>query len=90
MLSSNRTGKFKHEFALAEKRGKDMAKLIDVMTMIINEQPLPPERKNHLLHGEYQGRWECHIEPNWLLIYAIDKVAKEVTFYHTGSHSDLF
>jgi mRNA interferase YafQ len=81
---------FRKQFKLMQKRGLDIDKLTDVMKMIINEQSLPPERKNHPLHGEWKGMFECHIEPNWLLIYEIDKSAKEVTFHRTGSHSDLF
>ena len=90
MLTSIRTGKFKKEFALAEKRGKNMDKLIEVMGMIIREVPLPVERRNHPLHGKGEGTFECHVEPNWLLIYEIDQTVKEVTFHRTGSHSDLF
>ena len=90
MLTSIRTSKFKKEFALAEKRGKNMDKLIEVMDMIIREVPLPVERRNHPLHGKAEGAFECHVEPNWLLIYEIDQSIKEVTFYRTGSHSDLF
>ena len=73
-----------------QKRRLDIDKLTDVMKMIINEQPLPPERKNHPLHGEWKGMLECHVEPNWLLIYEIDPAARTVTFHRTGSHSDLF
>ena len=90
MLTPILTGSFKKERKLMIKRGKDMSKLRAVMTMLINEQPLPPERENHPLHGEYKGWWECHVEPNWLLIYRVDKENQEVTFHHTGSHSDLF
>ena len=90
MLASIRTGKFKNEFALAEKRGKNMDKLIEVMGMIIREEPLPPERRNHLLHGKWEGAFECHVEPDWLLIYEIDRSVNKVTFYRTGAHSDLF
>ena len=90
MLTSIRTGKFKKEFALIEKRGKNIDKLIDVMALLIYEQPLLPKHENHPLHGKHQGKWECHIEPDWLLIYRIDKTVGEITFYRTGSHSDLF
>jgi len=58
MLDVIRTGKFKKEFALAEKAGKNMDKLIEVMDMIINERPLPPERHNHPLHGKWEGAFE--------------------------------
>jgi len=86
MLASIRTGKFKNEFALAEKRGKNMDKLIEVKGMIIREEPLPPERRNHLLHSKWECAFECHIEPNWLLIYEIDRSANRVTFYRTRAH----
>ena len=72
MLTAIRTGKFKKEFVLAEKRHKNIDKLIEVMGMIISEELLPPECHNHPLHGKYQGKWECHVEPNWLLVYCID------------------
>jgi len=65
-------------------------KLKEVMDMIINEQPLPPERHNHPLHGEWEGSLDCHIQGDWVLIYEIDPVAHTVTFHHTGTHSDLF
>ena len=90
MLRPIRTGKFKKEFAMAEKRCKNMDKLIEVMAMIINEKPLPPERRNHPLHGKWKGTFECHVEPDWLLIYEIDQTVREVIFHRTGSHSDLF
>ena len=90
MLESFRTGKFKKDFVLAEKRHKGIDKLIEIMNMIIQEQPLPPERRNHPLHGEWEGTLECHIQGDWVLIYEIDSAAHTVTFHRTGSHSDLF
>jgi mRNA interferase YafQ len=45
---------------------------------------------NHQLHGEWEGTFECHVTPDWLLIYEIDHVSHTVTFHRTGSHSDLF
>jgi len=90
MLDVIRTGKFKKEFALAEKGGKNMDKLIEVMDMIINEKPLPPERHNHPLHGKWEGMFDCHIQGDWVLIYEINPVTREVTFHRTGTHSNLF
>jgi mRNA interferase YafQ len=90
MLNPIRAGKFKREFRLMKKRHKDMAKLLNVMALITNEQPLPPHYEDHPLYGNYAGKRECHIEPNWLLIYEIDRRAGEVTFYRTGAHTDLF
>jgi mRNA interferase YafQ len=90
MLTPERTGKFKKEFDLAEKRRKNMDKLTEVMAMLINEQPLLPRHKNHPLHGDFNVWWECHVEPDWLLIYRIDKEENKVVFDRTGSHSDLY
>ena len=90
MLESFRTGKFKKEFERAEKRHQDIDKLIEVMGMIINEQPLPPERHNHPLQGKWKKSLECHIQGDWVLVYEIDEAARVVTFQRTGSHSDLF
>ena len=70
------------------KRGKDVNKLIDVMKLLINDQALLPKHNNHPLQGNYTGKWECHIEPDWLLVYR--KTGEEVIFYRTGTHSDLF
>ena len=60
------------------------------MSKIINEEPLPQALRNHPLHGKWKGTLECHVEPDWLLIYEINQTAKEVIFHRTGSHSDLF
>ena len=90
MLIVKRATQFKKEFALAEKRGRDMSKLIEVLSMIINERPLPEKYLNHPLHGKWEGSLECHVQNNWLLIYEIDPAARTVTFHRTGTHSDLF
>ena len=73
-----------------EKRGMDINKLAAVMDMIISEKPFPPINRKHPLHGKWTGTFECHIEPNWLLIFEIDQSAREVIFHRTGTHSDLF
>ena len=73
-----------------QKRGMDMDKLREVISMIISEKPLPPERRNHPLHGEWKGAYDCHIQGDWILIYEIDRNANSVTFHRTGTHSDLF
>jgi len=75
---------------LMKKRGMNLDKLIEVMDMIINEQPLPPERDNHPLHGSWEGSFDCHIQGDWVLIYKPNHDARTVTFHRTGSHSDLF
>jgi mRNA interferase YafQ len=90
MLAPNFHGSFKRERKLMKKRNKDMNKLTEVMALLINEQPLLPKHENHPLHGEYAGWWECHVEPDWVLIYRIDKADRKIVFNRTGSHSDLF
>ena len=72
------------------KRGRNLGKLRELTDMIIYELPLPPRHENHPLQGDYLGKWECHVEPDWLLIYRIDKAERKVIFYRTGSHSDLY
>lgn len=67
-----------------------MQKLLTVMSDIENETALSPLLREHPLRGEYEGSLECHIEPNWLLIYQIDDEIKEAYFARTGTHSDLF
>lgn len=75
---------------MAARRGWDIAKLDEVMIIITAEQPLSPGRKNHPLHGEWEGSLDCHVQGDWVLIYEIDSAAKTVTFHRTGTHSDLF
>jgi mRNA interferase YafQ len=90
MLNPTFTGPFKKDRKLMKNRNKDMEKLTEVIVLLINEQPLLPKHENHPLHGKYQGKWECHVEPNWLLIYRIDDEKRRIIFYRTGSHPDLF
>ncbi|MDR0513149.1 MAG: type II toxin-antitoxin system YafQ family toxin [Treponema sp.] len=90
MLIPLYTGSFKKDRRLMIKRGKDINELTEVMKLLINEQPLLAKHRNHSLQGSYNGKWECHIEPDWLLVYRIDKGTREIVFYRTGTHSDLF
>jgi mRNA interferase YafQ len=90
MLEPLYTKSFRKQYRLMKKRGMNLDKLIEVMDMIINEQPLPPERNNHLLCGEWEGSFDCHIQGDWVLIYRLNPEARTVTFHRTGSHSDLF
>jgi mRNA interferase YafQ len=90
MLRPVYTKPFRKELKLMGKRGLDVDKLLELMDMIAAEQPLPPERENHPLHGKWRGAYECHVQGDWVLVYKIDDAARTVTFHHTGSHSDLF
>ena len=87
MLRYTTTTRFERDLNLQYKQGKEIAKLYDVMKQLIAEQPLEKKYRNHKLRGSYQGHWECHIEPDWLLIYY--KTSTEITFVRTGSHSHL-
>jgi len=88
MLKVSTTTKFDKETEIVRKRGKDMSKLGAVIKKLSNEENLDPRYRNHKLKGSYTGRWECHIEPDWLLVYY--KTSTEIIFERTGSHSDLF
>ena len=79
---------FHRDVKLAQKRGKDMTKLKQLLTLLIEAQPLPPRYKDHPLRNNWSGYRDAHIEPDWLLIYClIDNI---IRFERTGTHSDLF
>jgi len=80
--------RFSKEVQKAQKRGKDMEKLKDIIQSLLNKKALPIKNRNHKLKGNFKDYWECHIEPDWLLIYKI--TSTEVIFSRTGSHADLF
>jgi addiction module toxin, RelE/StbE family len=82
------TAQFQKDIRFAEKRGKDLIKIKAIMFDIICENPLPAKNSGHPLTGDYKGYRECHIEPDWLLIYMYKD--DEVRFVRTGTHSDLF
>lgn len=88
MLTPTYTRQFERDLKRMLKRGKDPEKLKLVMTTLINEEPLPPRHRDHVLIGNHRNRRECHVEPDWLLIYKTQ--ADEIIFERTGSHSDLF
>ncbi len=69
MLTPGYTNRFEKDLTLVKKRGKDAEKLKKVIALIVAEQPLPPRLSDHALVGQYSGRRECHIEPDWLLVY---------------------
>jgi len=85
IIKSNR---FKRDFKRVLKRGLDPVKLEHVLEALVNGVPLPRRYRPHQLVGDYLGYWECHIEPDWLLIY--DVTDDYVELAATGSHADLF
>lgn len=90
MLDIQYEKSFKKDFKLMQKRGLNMSLLEKVIEILANEQPLPPQYKDHTLYGNYKGYRECHIEPDWLLIYKIYNDVLLLALSRTGSHSDLF
>ncbi|MDR0562438.1 MAG: type II toxin-antitoxin system YafQ family toxin [Spirochaetaceae bacterium] len=89
MLDFTFSNRFKKDLDLMEKRRKNMDKLYDIMTLIIFEEPLPKHCREHILHGNLEGFWECHIEGDWIIIYDIDPINEMIYFSRTGTHSDL-
>lgn len=85
-----RTSQFKKDYKLAVKRGCDITKLQRVILILASGEPLPDEYLDHPLRGDYSGYRECHIEPDWLLVYKITENVLVLTLYRTGTHSDLF
>lgn len=85
VVSSTR---FRKDMKRIEKRGKDMRKLRAVLTLLVEEQPLPPDYRDHPLRGDWLGFRDLHIEPDWLLLYRIE--GDELQLARTGTHSDLF
>jgi mRNA interferase YafQ len=88
MLNLKEKTQFKKDVKTAKKRGKDLSELKYVVTKLVNETPLDPKYKDHPLIGNYKGDRECHIEPDWLLIYTI--IERDLIFVRTGTHSDLY
>ncbi len=79
---------FRRDVKLAEKRGKDVAKLREVIRLLAEGGPLPSRYRDHSLGGDWKSYRDCHIEPDWLLIYKIDD--DDLLLARTGTHSDLF
>ena len=90
MLDILYSTKFKKDYKNIIKRGYNLKLLENVLEILCNEQPLPPKYKDHSLSGDYQGHRECHIMPDWLLIYKINNNTLILTLTRTGTHSDLF
>lgn len=84
------TSRFQKDLKLIYKRGYDVNKLNTVVRMIAEGQQLPEQYKNHMLKGNFSGCYECHIQPDWLLIYEIDNGDLILYLTRTGTHSDLF
>lgn len=96
MLELTKTNIYKKELKLMLKRGQDGQKMFDIITMILDNANqgvehhllLPEKYSLHKLIGKYKGYWECHIEPDWLLVYYLDD--EVLRLERTGTHNDIF
>jgi mRNA interferase YafQ len=85
-----KTSHFKKDYKLIKKRGYDVKLLEDVIRILAKGEPLNAKYNDHTLQGEYNGCRECHITPDWLLIYKIGETTLYLYLTRTGTHSDLF
>lgn len=90
MLTLRTTTQFRKDYKLAKKRGCNLDLLDKVLNILLNEEPLEEKYRDHALTGNYFGFRECHIQPDWLLIYMINNDELILTAARTGTHSDLF
>ncbi|MBQ1855501.1 MAG: type II toxin-antitoxin system YafQ family toxin [Anaerovibrio sp.] len=90
MLKLRYSKQFKKDFKLSQKRGLPMQKLKALLGKLANNEPLEEKYRDHPLIGTYASFRECHIEPDWLLIYKIDHDELVLIAQRTGTHSDLF
>jgi mRNA interferase YafQ len=88
MREIRRTGQFKRDIKRMEKRGKDFSELRRVIGLLAAGEALEPRHRDHPLSGGYSGSRDCHIEPDWVLVY--ERTATELILVRTGTHSDLF
>ena len=88
LLTPSYTNQFQKDLKLMLRRGKPVEKFKDAANQLIAQSVLGARLRNHKLSGNYKDRWECHLEPDWLLIYKLS--GNEIIFERTGTHSDLF
>ncbi|MBU1570211.1 MAG: type II toxin-antitoxin system YafQ family toxin [Proteobacteria bacterium] len=88
MLELLTTRQFERDFIRQLKSGKNKRKFLEIINKLLNRQPLDQKHRLHKLKGDYKDCWECHIEPDWLLIYK--KTDKAIIAERTGSHAELF
>ena len=88
MKKIRRTSRFKRDVKWMQGQGRDLEELKRVLETLVKGEPLAAQYRDHVLVGQYKGTRECHIEPDWLLIYELGET--EIILIRTGSHSDLF
>ena len=89
MLKIKFTSAYKKSYKLMKKRGLDISQLDNVVSMLASQQTLPDKYRDHALKGQFIRFRECHIQPDWLLIYMVENDILTLTLVDTGSHSDL-
>lgn len=90
MLEIVLSNRFRKDLKLAKKRAYNLELLNDIVDKLAAQIPLPPQNRDHALSGDYAGFRECHIQPDWLLVYRIDNDELLLFLSRTGTHSDLF
>lgn len=88
MIELIRTNQFKKDYKLAMKRGKKLQALPTVLEAMLENQALDSKYKVHRLSGDWSGYWECHLEPDYLMVYTLSEEA--ITLVRLGTHADLF
>jgi len=88
MRALRTTKQFERDLRRASRRGKALDKLWDIVELLVRGEPLPARFRRHRLSGEWNRLWECHIEPDWLVIW--DETEETLTLVRTGTHADLF
>ena len=89
MRTIHPTNAFKRDLKRMKKRGKTRDELEEIVQLLAEDEPLPVRCRPHKLSGQWSGYWECHIEPDWLLVYDLDD-PEVLTLVATGTHADLF
>ena len=84
------TGEFKQDVKRCKKRGLPLEELWTVVGRLLNGETLEEKYRAHILHGDRKGQWECHIQPNWLLVWEQHDNELILVMLNTGPHSDIF
>jgi len=90
MYSLSTTKQFEKDYKLCNKRGFKIALLHTIFELLEKDGTIPLKYKPHRLTGNYKGFWECHIQPDWLLIWEKQEKEKNIQLIRTGTHADLF
>lgn len=90
MYEIKRSTQFKRDVRRSIKQHKLMTKFKNIYELLMSGMSIPETNKDHILSGNWNGHRECHIEPDWLLIYRIDRENKVIEYVRMGSHSDIF